>query len=229
MKRFYKAVAAVEDDGGYRIELDGRVLKTPKRSTLLLPGRAMADAIAREWDVQGDMIDPVSMPFTGFANAAVDHVGADRRAFAAGIAAYGESDLLCYRAGNPQALTDRQAAAWDPLLDWARTRYDVSMTLVEGVMHVPQPEPTLIRLSAALDAFDDFALAAAQPIVTISGSLVVTLALLEREVDVETAWAAGQLDELWQAETWGEDDEAARVRAHHHENFTKAAAFLELR
>ena len=229
MKRFYKTAAAVRMERGWQVELDGRPLRTPARRPLLLPTQAMAEAVAAEWDRQGELIDPVSMPFTGIANAALDHVAADRKGFARGIAAYGESDLLCYRAEGPQALVGRQCRVWDPLLDWAGRRYDVAMTLVEGVMHRPQPEPTLRRLAAALDAFDDFALAAAQLIVTISGSLVVTLALLEGEIDAETAWAAGQLDELYQAETWGADEEAAAILKRRKTQFEDAVRFLALR
>ncbi|MGB7405869.1 MAG: ATP12 family protein, partial [Pacificimonas sp.] len=165
MKRFYKDAAATRDKRGWIVGLDGRPLNTPKRRPLVLPTEVMAEAVAAEWDEQGEIIDPVSMPLTGIANAAIDHVGGDRAGFADGIAAYGESDLLCYRADTPDSLVERQCQLWDPLLDWATKRYDLAFELVDGIMHVPQPEPTLARLRAALDAHDDFALAAAQPIV----------------------------------------------------------------
>ncbi|MHB9878659.1 ATP12 family chaperone protein [Pacificimonas sp. ICDLI1SI03] len=229
MRRFYKQAAAIAGEGGYAVNLDGRPLKTPKRNDLILPTQAMADAVVAEWAGQGDVIDPVSMPVTGLANAAIDHVAADRRTFVAGIAAYGESDLLCYRATNPEPLVERQCAVWNPLVEWAGRRYDIALTLVDGIMHEAQPDMTLQRLAAALDGFDDFALAAAQPLTTISGSLIVTLALLEGEIDVETAWNAGHLDELWQVEQWGEDQEAAVMRAHRRQAFEHAATFLTLR
>lgn len=229
MKRFYKGAAPVQADGGWQVELDGRQLKTPKRHTLLLPTSAMATAITEEWAAQGDLIDPVSMPMTGLANAAIDHVAPDRAAFQKSIAAYGESDLLCYRAEAPAPLVERQCAAWDPLLAWAAKRYDIGFILADGIMHQPQPEMTLKRLAAALNAFDDFALAAAQPLTTISGSLIIALALMEGEIDAETAWTSGELDELYQAETWGEDAEATVTREHRKAAFDAAAQFLTLR
>ncbi|MGB3721853.1 MAG: ATP12 family protein [Pacificimonas sp.] len=229
MKRFYRAAKRVETNEGWRIELDGRGLNTPKRRSLVLPTETMADAIREEWEAQGDIIDPVSMPVTGLANAAIDHVAPDRAAFQKRIAAYGESDLLCYRADAPAPLVERQCAAWDPLLSWAAKRYDIGFTLAEGITHRPQAEMTLQRLSAALDAYDDFALAAAQPLTTISGSLVITLALIEGEIDADTAWISGELDELYQAETWGEDAEATAIREHRRAAFDAAARFLTLR
>lgn len=229
MKRFWKTATAAEIDRGWQVELDGRPLRTPKRAPLLLPTKAMADAVAEEWDAQDDMIDPAAMPITGIANAALDHVGADREAFADGIAAYGESDLLCYRAEQPDTLVARQCKAWDPLVDWARKRFDIAIELADGVMHRPQPEPTLRALRGALDAYDDFALAAAQPVVTITGSLIITLALMEREIDVETAWQAGQLDELYSQEVWGADDEAAASLERRRAQLEDAARFLDLR
>lgn len=229
MKRFYKKAAARRTDEGWQVELDGRPLRTPKRAPLILPTEAMAQAVAAEWDAQGDLIDPASMAMTGIANAAIDHVSADRLGFASRIAAYGETDLVCYRAGGPEPLAARQCAAWDPLIAWAARRYDIAFELTEGLMPQPQPQPTLSKLSAALEAFDDFALAAAQPIVTITGSLVLTLALLEGEIDAETAWRAGQVDELYQMEEWGADAEAEAVLARRRSELETAARFLSLR
>lgn len=229
MKRFYKRAEAVKTDAGWTVELDGRPLRTPQRHALQLPTEAMARAIAGEWNAQGDIIDPVSMHATGIANAAIDHVAPGRAAFADGLAAYGESDLLCYRAERPAELVERQCRVWDPLLQWAGRRYDIGFEIAEGIIHRPQPEPTLARLRAALDAYDDFALAAAQPLVTISGSLVIALALLENEIDMETAWQAGVLDDNYQTESWGADEEAARSFAARRQTFEAAAAFLRLR
>ncbi|MBZ6378897.1 ATPase [Pacificimonas flava] len=229
MKRFYQEAKAVLKDGGWHIELDGRPVRTPQRAALVLPTETMARAIAEEWDRQDEMIDPAGMPFTGIANAAIDHVAADRAGFAAGIAAFGENDLLCYRASTPDKLVARQCKVWDPLLDWARKRFDVAFELTDGIMHVTQPEPTLGALRAALDAQDDFALAAAQPITTITGSLIITLALIEREIDVDMAWEAGQLDDLYAQDTWGIDDEAQQDLSRRRRQLGDAAAFLELR
>ena len=120
MKRFYKDVTIVAESDGHAIRLDDRPVRTPARALLTLPTLALAQAVAEEWRAQGDTVDPASMPFTGLANAAIDHIVPNRAQFAAGIARYGESDLLCYRAHSPETLVARQAAAWDPLLDWAR-------------------------------------------------------------------------------------------------------------
>jgi chaperone required for assembly of F1-ATPase len=229
VKRFYKAAAVEAVERGWQVTLDGRQVRTPARAPLILPTEVMAAAIAREWQDQGDLIDPAAMPFLGLANAAIDHVASARGAFAGGIAAYGESDLICYRAAEPEALVARQCKVWDPLLDWAKARYDIGFELADGIRHVTQPEPTLRALRAAIDAFDDFALAAAQPIVTITGSLVVTLALLEKEIDVETAWQSGQLEELYSLEQWGSDEEAEARHTRQRTRLETAAAFLDLR
>ena len=149
MRRFYKDVVVSEDRG---ILLDGRPVKTPARAALLLPNDALANAVAEEWRAQGDEIDPRSMPFTGLANAAIDRVAANPHAFAADLAQYGETELLCYRAERPPELIIRQAERWDPLLDWAKAQYDVDFVQVAGIMHQPQPMATLLRLGDAIAA-----------------------------------------------------------------------------
>ena len=225
MRRFYTQVSITPERG---ILLDARPVKTPMRRVLQLPNDAFAHAVAAEWREQGEQVDPRVMPMTGLANVALDHVGPDPAAFAAGIAVYGETELLCYRAAEPPALVDHQRAHWDPLLDWARTRYDIGFTLVEGIIHQPQPETTLARLGAAVAARQPFELAALAPLIQIGGSLVIALALLEGQIDAESAFATAHLDELWQAEQWGEDDFALEARAVHHRDFLAAARFLAL-
>lgn len=223
MKRFWQQVT-VDDDRG--VALDGRPVRTPGRVPLALPTRALAEAVAAEWRaVEGD-VDPRGMPLTGFANAAIDRVGPDRAAFAAALARYGESDLLYYRADGPDDLVVRQRAAWDPWLDWARGRYDVHFEPVAGVMHHAQPAATVARLAEAVAALDAYPLTALSPLVTITGSLVLALALVERAVDADTAWAAAMVDELWQAERWGEDPLAVEARANRRRDFDAAARFL---
>ncbi len=226
MKRFYTDVSITPDLG---IALDGRPVKTPAKAALILPNAALAHAVAAEWQAQGDTIDPRSMAITGLANAAIDRVAPNVASFAAALAAYGETELLCYRAEEPFALVARQNQDWNPVLGWAQARYDVSFTLVRGIMHQPQPRDTLDRLGAAVTACDIFTLAALNPLVTISGSLVIALALLEGNLDAKTAFAIAHLDELWQAEQWGEDDFALDARAAHQRDFDAAAAFLRLR
>lgn len=225
MKRFYKQASVTPDLG---IALDGRPVRTPGRLPLILPNAALAEAIAEEWRAQGDEILPQTMPLTGLANAAIERIAPDTAGFAAGLGTYGETELLCYRADAPPALVARQADIWDPILAWARARYDIGFVLVEGVMHCPQPPETLARLSEALAASNAFELAALSPIVTISGSLVIALAVLEGELDPDAGFDAGHLDELWQAEQWGEDDFALDQRAAHRADFLAACAFLRL-
>jgi chaperone required for assembly of F1-ATPase len=228
MKRFYKAAAAAPAEGGWRILLDGRPVRTPARAELKVPSAALGEAIAAEWQAQGETIEPRAMVLTGLANAAIDRVGPDRDAFGQGLARYGETDLLCYRADGPEALVARQAATWDPLLTWARRRFDVDFELVAGIMHRAQPERTVSQLARAVAALDHWVLAALSPIVTVSGSLVIALALAEGEVDPETAWTAATVDEAWQTEQWGEDAEAAAMLASRRRDFEAGHHFLSL-
>jgi len=228
MKRFWKEVAVVPGDGGHGLLLDSRAVRTPGRAALALPNPALAEAVAREWREVGETIDPRAMPLTGLANAAIDRVAADPARFAAGLAGYGESDLLYYRADGPEPLVARQAAAWDPLLDWARGRYDVHFETVAGVMHHAQPPATVTRLGEAVAALDTFRLAGLSPLVTVSGSLVAALALLEGAADADTVWRASQVDEDWQAEHWGEDSLAVQARETRRRDFDAGARFLGL-
>ncbi len=229
MKRFYKEAASVPaNGGGYGIALDGRPVKTPARAPLVLPTARLAEAVVQEWADQGEEIDPASMPTTGFANAAIDRIAPDPASFAEGIAHYGESDLLCYRVDAPPTLAARQAERWQPLLDWARTGYGVAFAVTSGIAHVAQPAATLDALRAAVTAFDPFTLAPLSTLVSLSGSLVIGLAAVERAFPLGTLWQASELDELFQAELWGDDDEALARRALRHEEFARAAAFAEL-
>ncbi len=225
MKRFYKEVSVSAECG---IMLDGRPVRTPKKAVLTLPSAALAEAAADEWRAQGDKIVPHKMKLTGLANAAIDIIAPDCATFAASLAVYCESDLLCYRAEDPLALIARQNAAWDPLIDWAQGRYDVAFTRVLGVIHRAQPPETVARLGAAIAARSAFELAALSHIVTISGSLVIALAVVEREIAGEAAFDTAHLDELWQAENWGEDYFAIQTRDAHRTDFLAATRFLDL-
>jgi len=225
VKRFYKKAEAGEDRA---ILLDGRPVRTPGRAPLVAPTEALAGAIADEWNLQDDVIDPRSMPLTGLANAAIDRVAADPQAFADGLAAYGESDLLCYRAEGPETLAARQSELWDPILAWVQQRYEIVFELAMGVIHMPQPPETVVHLREAVAARDPFQLAGLSPLVTISGSLIVALAVAEGAISLDAAWAAATLDEQWQAENWGEDAEAAAALANRRRDFAAAARFLAL-
>jgi chaperone required for assembly of F1-ATPase len=225
MRRFYKDVSLSLDRA---LLLDGKPVRTPKRAELILPTDALAAAIAKEWRGQGERLDPRTMPLTGLANAAIDIVTLDPATFASSLAAYGESDLLCYRAADPPDLVARQEAQWNPILDWARARFDVSFIIVTGIIHQAQPSETVARLAQALGAYAPWTLAPLNPIITISGSLILALALAEGHIEPETAFGIAYLDELWQVEKWGEDQFATQTRDAHRTDFLSAARFLSL-
>lgn len=222
MKRFWTDVTVADR----AVALDGRPVRTPGRAPLVLATDALAGLVAAEWRGVGETLDPREMPLTGLANAAIDRVAPDPARFAADLARYGESDLLCYRADAPDDLVERQAAAWDPPLDWARRRYDVHFTVASGVMHQAQPPATIARLREAVTAQDAWTLAALSPVVTLTGSLVLALALVERAMARDAIWAAATVDEAWQAERWGVDPLAAEAAADRRRAFDAAAAFL---
>jgi chaperone required for assembly of F1-ATPase len=228
VKRFWKEVAVVGEQGGFAILLDGRAVKTPARAPLSVPAEALAEAIAEEWRAVGETIDPGAMPLTGLANAAIDRVAPDKSAFAEGLTRYAESDLTCYRAPGPQELVAVQETAWDALLGWARRRYDVDFTTTEGITPVAQPPATVDRLSHAVEALDAFQLGALSPVVEIGGSLVAALALLEHAITPVQAWDAISIDERWQIEQWGADADAEAAIENRHRDFLAAAQFLEL-
>lgn len=212
MKRFYERAGAVRGSDGWTVALDERPVRTRGGRLLAVPARKLADAIAAEWAGQEGEIDPAAMPLTGLANAAIDRVAPHAAEFAAELAQYGETDLLCYRADSPAELAGNQAAAWDPLLEWARQRFDIAFETITGIVHRPQPESTVMRLRGATGTYDPFRLAGLSPLVRIGGSLVAALALAENAFDEETIWAATRVDEDWQIGHWGEDEEAIAAR-----------------
>jgi chaperone required for assembly of F1-ATPase len=228
VKRFWKQADAVERDGGWGVELDGKPLRTPARDLLTVPTKALAEAIASEWNEVGDKIDPGTLPLTGLANAAVDRVAPDKEAFAKGIARYAEADLACYRAEGPSALVDRQTESWDALIGWGRRRFDVDFRTTRGIVHVDQPAATVDRLSHAVAALDPFRLAGLSPLVTISGSLLAALGVLEGTLMPDQAWDAVTVDDRWQLEQWGSDAEAEAAIDNRRRDFMAAARFLEL-
>lgn len=225
MKRFWTDVTL---DGDRAVRLDGKPVRTPGRVPLALPTAALAEAVADEWRAVTGEIDPRTMPLTGLANAAIDRVAPDPATFAGGLARYAESDLLCYRADAPADLVARQVAAWDPLLDWARARYDVTVEVATGIIHRTQPAATLARFGDAIAARAPFALAALSPVVTIGGSLIAALALAERAASAETVWAAVTLDEDYQAERWGRDPLAAAALEERQRDFAAGVRMLAL-
>ena len=228
MKRFWVAADAVREEGGWTIHLDGRPVQTPARAPLVIPNEALAKAIAAEWQAVDGAVDPGKMPLTGLANAAIDRIAPHRQAFAGGLARYGEADLACYRSEWPPELVERQAECWDPLLAWARRRYDVDFATTSGLMHVPQPPPAIDRLAQAVAELDPFRLAGLSSLVTVGGSLIGALAVLEKAITADEVWDAVSIDERWQLEQWGSDVEAKAALENRRSDFFAGASFLEL-
>ena len=228
MKRFWKSAQAIQNDGGWGVELDGRPLRTPARKPLSVPTQQLAEAIAGEWNAAGDKIDPRAMTLTGLANAAIDRVAPDKQTFATGVAKYAEADLGCYRAEGPQGLIDAQAEHWDQLLAWGRRRFDVDFRTTGGLLHVDQPPATVERLAHAVSALDPYRLAGLSPLVTIGGSLLAALGVLEEALTPEWAWEAVSVDDRWQLEQWGSDEEAVEALDNRKRDFLAAARYLEL-
>ncbi|QMW22172.1 ATP12 family chaperone protein [Sandaracinobacteroides saxicola] len=228
MKRFYKDVTVTAEAGGFGVALDSRPVRTPLRRALLLPTRALAEAIAAEWEAQQGDVRPSSMPLTGLANAAIDRVAPDVAGFAEPLAAYVEGDALAYRATDPPSLVAAERAAWDPLLAWARDGLGLEMTLSTGVTPLRQGRATVARVRGMLAALDAFRLVALDPVIRIGGSAIVGLALLHGRIGAEEAFAATHVEELWQASQWGDDALAVAARADRRQAMLAAARFLAL-
>jgi chaperone required for assembly of F1-ATPase len=228
VKRFWTKAEAIQQDEGWAVELDGKPMRTPGRIALGLPTRALAEAVAEEWNAVGETLDPRALPLTGLANAAIDRIAPAREAFVANLANYALGDLACYRADGPPPLVALQAERWDGLLGWARRRFDVDFRTTSGIMHVDQPPATVERLAHALTILDPHTLAGLSPLVTIGGSLVAALAVQEGALPAEEAWEAVSIDDRWQLEQWGSDSEAEVALANRRRDFLSAARFLEL-
>ncbi len=227
-KRFWKDVAVVPEDGGFAVELDGRRVKTPAKVSLVLPTQGMAGAVADEWDAQTGVINPADMPFTRSANAAIDKVAQQHGEVADMLAAYGDSDLLCYRADSPEDLIRRQADQWGPALDWAQDVLDARLAVHSGVVHHPQAPDALARLSTRVHALSNFQLAAFHDLVSLSGSLVLGFAAALDWRGADDIWNLSQLDEIWQREQWGSDDEAQIMTETKRQAFLHAKRFYDV-
>lgn len=224
-RRFWKEVAVDEVPGGYGIRLDARPLRTPAKQPLTVPTRALAEAIAEEWRAVDGKVDPRDMPFTRSANSAVDKVTPQFAEVADLIAAYGGSDLVCYRAEGPEELSRLQAEAWDPILDWARERHGAALNTTAGIVPVAQPEQSLRPLTAAVHAMSPFDLTALHDLVSLSGSLLIGLAATEPDSDPEALWRLSRIDDDWQAELWGSDEEAEQAAETKRRDFLHAHRF----
>lgn len=225
-KRFYTGVDVTGVEGGFAVTLDGRPIRTPSGRIVAVPVRAIAEAMVGEWQAQGETIDPLTMPMTRFANSVVDAV-VDRVELVRGdVAKYFQSDLLFYRAGHPQALVEREAAHWDPVLFWAAQALGAHFILAEGIMHVNQPEAAVAAATGALPR-DPWPVAALHVVTTLTGSALLALALLEGARDAGQVWAAAHVDEDWNAELWGVDEEVSARRAARRVDFEAAVAILK--
>jgi chaperone required for assembly of F1-ATPase len=213
MKRFYKTVSVAPTEGGFGVLLDGKPIQTPARAKLVLPTEALAQAIAAEWDCQGEEVVATAMPLLRLANTVIDGVAANRASVIAAILRFGENDLLCYRAHQPPDLAARQREGWDPLLDWARQRHGAQLKVAEGLGHVDQTLDALAALREPLEGFDAFTLGGLHVIASITGSLVLALAVADGTIPGAHAFELSRIDETYQAEKWGQDAEAAK-RAH---------------
>lgn len=227
-KRFWKAVTVSPSGAGYAVHLDQRAVKTPAKRPLILPTRAMAEAVAAEWAAQEGVIRPEGMPCTRSANSAIDKVAPQFDEVVSLIAAYGDADLICYRAMGPEALIARQQAGWDPLVEWSAVALGAPLLVASGVMHIAQPPASLAHLQAAVRALSPFELAAFHDLVAISGSLVLAFAVIRGRLGAEAAWALSRIDEDWQAELWGRDEEAAETAALKRSAFLGSARFYGL-
>lgn len=228
MKRFYEAAAAQKVDGGWTVALDGKPIRTPAKAPFVAPSAALADAAAREWAAQEAEIKPAEMPISRAINTAIDRTGPEYEQVVEIVAAYGGSDLLCYRADGPDGLRARHAAAWDPLLGWAEDAFGAKLITTTGVMHALQPEAALRALDAEVRRHDAFALTGLYDLVAMSGSLVIGLAVSSGRLGAAEAWRASRVDEIWQEEQWGVDEEAAAIAARKAGEFGAAARLLAL-
>ncbi|MCB1481610.1 MAG: ATPase [Rhodobiaceae bacterium] len=225
-KRFYKEVRVEEDDNGFCIKLDARVLKTPGRQTLKLPSESLARLIADEWDAQAVEVNPASMPVTRLANTAIDGVELVKTEVAEGIAAYACSDLVCYRAESPEGLVAQQRETWDPLIAWFAEVHGMPLRLAEGVMPVGQDDTKADAIGVQLRELSALELAALHTLTTLSGSAVIALAVHGGQIDPDAAWKAAHVDEDWQISQWGEDAEATARRAARKREFDAATKVL---
>lgn len=227
-KRFWKDVSVKATDGGFQVLLDARPVRTPAKAALALPTRAMAEAVAAEWRTVGEVVDPRLMPVTRGANAALDKVAPQFDEVAGLIAAYGGSDLLCYRADGPQELVEAQAAVWDPMLTWAERTHGAPLQVTRGINPVPQPDDSLKNLTRPVLACTPFQLTALHDLVSLTGSLVLGLAATTDEFDPAALWRLSRFDEDWQARLWGQDEEASAIAERKREDFLRACYFWKL-
>ena len=228
VKRFWDKVRVVEKDGGFSITLDDQPVRTPGKRTLVVSNRALAEAIAAEWNVQSDAVEPSGMPLTRYANSAADCVILRRAEVIEEVARYGATDLICYRATDPPELVERQTAGWHPLVEWIASKFEIRLKIVSGVLPVAQSQATMNAFHVAVSTFDDFPLTGLHAAAAACGSLVLALALARGHLNAETAWSLSQLDESYHIERWGEDAEAIDRRSRLLTDIEIASRFMVL-
>ncbi len=228
MKRFWREAGVVETASGYGVHLDGRRVRTQGGRELLVPSRDMAGALAAEWAAQGETVDPARFVLRDLADFAIDVIAPDPAPIHDAILRFAETDTLCYRAAPEEPLAARQAEVWDPLIAAIAARRDVHFFPVSGVIYCAPPVHSIFRLGTVLADLDPFTLSALNTLASLSASLIVALAAIEPDADVDALWRAAQLEELWQAELWGQDFEAQARRDRHHAAFVAAARFAAL-
>jgi chaperone required for assembly of F1-ATPase len=227
-KRFWTDTAVAPADGGFQVLLDGKPLRTPAKSSLVVPTLGLARLLADEWEAQTGVIDPLTMPATRMANSAIDKVARQHAAVADMVAEYARTDLLCYRAPGPDALVERQMLRWNPLLDWCATRFGAPLDTATGVMFIEQPSDSIGKLRKRVHALSHWQLAAFHDLVSLSGSLVMGLAAAHHQAPIDELWAVSRLDELWQEEHWGRDEIATELSESRRGAFLDASRFYDL-
>jgi len=228
LRRFWTTATTIPVAGGFAVQLDGKPVRTPQKAHLVLPTEDLAREVAAEWQAVDGKVDPGGMPFTRMANSAIDKVTPQFDAVVEMLAEYGGSDLLCYRAARPAGLIDLQAQSWDPLLAWAAETLAAPLEPTTGVMHHAQPPESLAALRQAVRALTPFQLTAFHDLVALSGSLVLALAVTRGRLSADEAWTLSRIDESWQIQEWGEDEEAAELTARKHADFLLADRFFGL-
>jgi chaperone required for assembly of F1-ATPase len=224
-KKFYKLAAVTGELG---IELDGRSVKTPMKAKLVLPSRALAEAVAAEWNTQEEFINPALMPLTKLANTAIDRAGGERKFVAGQVVEFSGSDMVCYRADAPLELVELQAAAWNPVVAWASAAMNTQFKMVAGVIHSAQSAETVAAVEQYVAKLSDFELTAAHNLTTLTGSALLGLMLTAKAIAPESGWAAAHVEEDFQIATWGSDDEAQARRAFRRIDFDGSLQFLNL-
>ena len=225
-KRFWNDADVKDQDDGFAILLDDRPLKTPTKNDLVLPNRDIAELVVQEWRDVEEKIDPEVMPFTRFANSAIDRMPTRAPAVREMLREYAETDLLCYRADKPEGLVARQTAAWDPLLDWAQEEKGLKFDTTFGILPIDQPEVTINEVTRWLENKAGFHLMGLHDLVTLAGSFVIAMAVFEGHQSAETGWKNSRIDEDWQAEKWGIDSEAKAQADAKRAEFLRAALIL---